>query len=96
MSDIKHRIGNFAEVPLSEGATAPAEVGAAQVEEFVAEAASANHYAPEQLTWSTPEGIDVPPVFTKADRDAIAAAGYPSTACRVWSRSCVARTRPCT
>ncbi|APA98904.1 methylmalonyl-CoA mutase [Nocardia seriolae] len=77
MSDIKHRIGNFAEVPLSEGATAPAEVGAAQVEEFVAEAASANHYAPEQLTWSTPEGIDVPPVFTKADRDAIAAAGYP-------------------
>ncbi|AYF75405.1 methylmalonyl-CoA mutase [Nocardia yunnanensis] len=77
MSDIKHRIGNFAEVPLTEGAPAPAEVGAAQVEEFVAQAASANHYAPEQLTWSTPEGIDVPPVFTKADRDAIVAEGYP-------------------
>ncbi|WP_040807472.1 methylmalonyl-CoA mutase [Nocardia concava] len=77
MSDIKHRIGNFAEVPLTEGETAPAQVSAAQVEEFVAEAASANHYAPEQLTWSTPEGIDVPPVFTKADRDAIVAEGYP-------------------
>lgn len=77
MSDIKHRIGNFAEVPLTEGDTAPAAVSAAQVEEFVAEAANANHYAPEQLTWSTPEGIDVPPVFTKADRDAIVAEGYP-------------------
>ncbi|MFE3059868.1 methylmalonyl-CoA mutase [Nocardia sp. NPDC059239] len=77
MSDIKHRIGNFAEVPLTEGDTAPADVSAAQVDAFVAEAASANHYAPEQLTWSTPEGIEVPPVFTKADRDAIAAEGYP-------------------
>ncbi|MGW2661725.1 methylmalonyl-CoA mutase [Nocardia tengchongensis] len=77
MSDIKHRIGNFAEVPLTEGDTAPAEVSAAQVEDFVKEATTANHYAPEQLTWSTPEGIDVPPVFTKADRDAIVAEGYP-------------------
>ncbi|MGW4248198.1 methylmalonyl-CoA mutase, partial [Nocardia sp. NPDC004722] len=77
MSDIKHRIGNFAEVPLTEGDRSPADVSAAQVEEFVAEAASANNYAPEQLTWSTPEGIEVPPVFTKADRDAIVEAGYP-------------------
>ncbi|MFE3187369.1 methylmalonyl-CoA mutase [Nocardia sp. NPDC059240] len=77
MSDIKHRIGNFAEVPLTEGDTAPAAVSATQVEEFVAEAANANNYAPEQLTWSTPEGIEVPPVFTKADRDAIVAEGYP-------------------
>ncbi|MGW4353547.1 methylmalonyl-CoA mutase, partial [Nocardia sp. NPDC004582] len=77
MTDIKHRIGNFAEVPLTAGDTAPAEVSAAQVEEFVKTAATANHYAPEQLTWSTPEGIDVPPVFTKADRDAIVAEGYP-------------------
>ncbi|MFB7715958.1 MULTISPECIES: methylmalonyl-CoA mutase [unclassified Nocardia] len=75
MSDIKHLIGNFAEVPLGEPDSAPVE--AAQVEEFVAAAAAANHYAPEQLTWATPEGIDVPPVFTKADRDAIVAEGYP-------------------
>ncbi|WP_405494480.1 methylmalonyl-CoA mutase [Nocardia sp. NBC_00511] len=77
MSVIKHRIGNFAEVPLAEGDSPAAEVNAEQVEAFVAEAATANHYAPEQLTWSTPEGIDVPPVFTKADRDAIVAEGYP-------------------
>ncbi|WP_067820785.1 methylmalonyl-CoA mutase [Nocardia inohanensis] len=77
MSEIKHRIGNFAEVPLAEGDATAAEVGATEVSEFVAAAAAANHYAPEQLTWATPEGIDVPPVFTKADRDAAVAAGYP-------------------
>ncbi|MFF3228439.1 methylmalonyl-CoA mutase [Nocardia suismassiliense] len=75
--EIKHLIGNFAEVPLTERAPEPANVDAAQVEAFVGEAAAANHYAPEQLKWSTPEGIDVPPVFTKADRDAVAAEGYP-------------------
>ncbi|WP_194833547.1 methylmalonyl-CoA mutase [Nocardia sp. XZ_19_369] len=75
--EIKHLIGNFAEVPLTERAPEPAAVDAAQVEAFVGEAAAANHYAPEQLKWSTPEGIDVPPVFTKADRDAVAAEGYP-------------------
>ncbi|BCK55780.1 methylmalonyl-CoA mutase [Nocardia wallacei] len=73
--EIKHVIGSFADVPLGE--TAAAEVSGAQVEQFVRAAAAANHYAPEQLVWSTPEGIDVPPVFTKADRDRIAAEGYP-------------------
>ncbi|MGV9409338.1 methylmalonyl-CoA mutase [Nocardia sp. NPDC003693] len=77
MSDIKHLIGNFAEVPLADAGAETAPVAAEQVEAFVAEAAAANHYAPEQLTWATPEGIDVPPVFTKADRDAIVAEGYP-------------------
>lgn len=72
--EIKHVIGSFADVPLGEAAAA--EVSGAQVEQFV-RAAAANHYAPEQLVWSTPEGIDVPPVFTKADRDRIAAEGYP-------------------
>ncbi|MFJ4654135.1 methylmalonyl-CoA mutase [Nocardia sp. NPDC088792] len=75
MSDIKHLIGSFAEVPLGEPETAP--VQPAQVDAFVKEAAQANHYAPEQLTWSTPEGIEVPPVFTKADRDGIVEQGYP-------------------
>ncbi|MEV0339033.1 methylmalonyl-CoA mutase [Nocardia sp. NPDC050713] len=75
--EIKHVIGNFAEVPLDEHAPEPAAVDAAQVEAYVAGAAAANNYTPEQLVWSTPEGIDVPPVFTKADRDAVAAAGYP-------------------
>ncbi|MGW4770992.1 methylmalonyl-CoA mutase [Nocardia sp. NPDC004278] len=74
---IEHRIGSFAEVPLSERPAEPAEVDAAQVDVYVRAAAEANNYTPEQLVWSTPEGIDVPPVFTKADRDAIAAEGYP-------------------
>ncbi|QLY28618.1 methylmalonyl-CoA mutase [Nocardia huaxiensis] len=74
MSDIKHLIGNFAEVPLGE----PAEASAAgSVEAFVKDAAEANNYTPEQLNWATPEGIDVAPVFTRADRDAIVAEGYP-------------------
>ncbi|RBO94451.1 methylmalonyl-CoA mutase [Nocardia puris] len=75
--EIKHLIGNFADVPLEERAPEPAAVDAARVEEFVRTAATANHYTPEQLVWSTPEGIEVPPVFTKADRDAVAAEGYP-------------------
>ncbi len=32
---------------------------------------------PEQLTWATPEGIDVKPVYIAADRDEAAEAGYP-------------------
>ncbi|PKV98134.1 methylmalonyl-CoA mutase [Nocardia fluminea] len=76
-SDIEHVIGSFAEVPLTDHAPGSAEVDAEQVRTFVAEAAAANHTTPEQLVWSTPEGIDVPPVFTKADRDAVVAQGYP-------------------
>nr|WP_171048239.1 methylmalonyl-CoA mutase [Nocardia cyriacigeorgica] len=76
-SRIEHLIGSFADVPLTERAPEPAAVDAAQVEQFVRTAAAANNYSPEQLVWSTPEGIDVPPVFTKADRDAVAAAGFP-------------------
>ncbi|MFE7746700.1 methylmalonyl-CoA mutase [Nocardia sp. NPDC057455] len=75
--EIKHVIGSFADVPLAERAPEPAGVDTAQVTEYVRAAAAANRYAPEQLVWSTPEGIDVPPVFTKADRDAVAAEGYP-------------------
>ncbi|MGY1944214.1 methylmalonyl-CoA mutase [Nocardia asiatica] len=75
--EIEHLIGSFADVPLTEGAPEPAAVEPAQVTEYVRAAAAANRYAPEQLVWSTPEGIDVPPVFTKADRDAVAAEGYP-------------------
>ncbi|MQY30397.1 methylmalonyl-CoA mutase [Nocardia aurantia] len=75
MTEIKHVIGSFAEVPL--GSTTDAEVTAAQVDSFVADTAAATGYTPDQLVWSTPEGIDVPPVFTRADRDGIVAEGYP-------------------
>ncbi|WP_216898041.1 methylmalonyl-CoA mutase [Nocardia alni] len=74
-SDINHLIGSFADVPLGDHPTAP--VDAEQVTRFVRTAAEANDYAPEQLIWATPEGIDVPPVFTKADRDGVVAEGYP-------------------
>ncbi|MBH0774795.1 methylmalonyl-CoA mutase [Nocardia bovistercoris] len=75
--EVDHVIGSFAEVPLHERAPEPAAVDAAGKAAFVAEAAAATNYAPEQLIWVTPEGIDVPPVFTEADRDAVVAQGYP-------------------
>ncbi|OBB13119.1 methylmalonyl-CoA mutase [Mycobacteriaceae bacterium 1482268.1] len=69
-------IGSFADVPLrSERTTEPASESA--VTAHVAAAAEAHGYAPEQLEWSTPEAIDVKPVFVAADRAAAAAAGYP-------------------
>ncbi len=69
-------IGSFADVPLRservrEPAT-PAAVGA-----FVEAAAAAHGYSADQLDWSTPETIDVKPVYIAADRDAAAEAGYP-------------------
>lgn len=69
-------IGSFADVPLhGEGTGEPATPEA--VETHVAEAAAAHGYTPDQLTWATPEGIDVKPVYVAADRDGVAEAGYP-------------------
>ncbi|OBF41231.1 methylmalonyl-CoA mutase [Mycolicibacterium peregrinum] len=69
-------IGSFADVPLhGEGAGEPATPEA--VETHVAAAATAHGYTPEQLTWTTPEGIDVKPVYIAADRDEAVAGGYP-------------------
>ncbi len=69
-------IGSFADVPLrSDRATEPATEAA--VSAHVAAAADAHGYTPEQLDWSTPEGIDVKPVYIAADRDAAVEAGYP-------------------
>ncbi|MFI1460608.1 methylmalonyl-CoA mutase [Nocardia carnea] len=74
---IEQVVGSFADVPLTEPGLTPAAADDSARDAFVQESATANNYAPEQLVWSTPEGIDVPPVFTKADRDAVAAAGFP-------------------
>ncbi|MBF6348021.1 MULTISPECIES: methylmalonyl-CoA mutase [Nocardia] len=74
---IEQVVGSFAEVPLTEPGFTPAASDESARDAFVRKSATANNYAPEQLVWSTPEGIDVPPVFTKADRDAVAAAGFP-------------------
>ncbi|MDT5397191.1 MAG: methylmalonyl-CoA mutase [Mycobacterium sp.] len=69
-------IASFADVPLHSERTATPATEAA-VDAHVAAAAAAHGYTAEQLTWATPEGIDVKPVFVAADRDAAAAAGYP-------------------
>ena len=69
-------IGSFADVPLhGERSGEPATEAA--VAEHVAAAAAAHGYAPDQLDWVTPEGIEVKPVYVAADRDAAVAAGYP-------------------
>ncbi len=39
--------------------------------------AAAHGYAADQSDWTTPEGIDVKPVFVAADRDEVVDAGYP-------------------
>jgi methylmalonyl-CoA mutase len=69
-------LGSFAEVPLrgdrpGHGATEAA------VTEHIAAAAAAHGYTPDQFDWSTPEGIEVKPVYIAADRDAAVAEGYP-------------------
>jgi methylmalonyl-CoA mutase len=68
-------IGSFADVPLRSERTVP-PVTEAAVTAHIAAAAKAHGYTPDQLDWSTPEAIDVKPVFIAADRDAAVAAGY--------------------
>ncbi|PXX09888.1 methylmalonyl-CoA mutase [Mycolicibacterium moriokaense] len=73
-------IGSFADVPLhgeEDQKPAVSPVSLAAVAEHVASAAAAHGYTPDQLDWGTPEGIDVKPVYIKADRDAAVATGYP-------------------
>ncbi|MFD4183305.1 methylmalonyl-CoA mutase family protein, partial [Rhodococcus sp. NPDC058514] len=75
---VRHVIGSFADVPLTDpDFPAPQAPTAEQVAAHVAVAAAANNYTAEQVVWSTPEGIDVKPVYTQADRDAAEAQGYP-------------------
>ncbi len=67
---------SFADVPLH-GDNEPAAPTADGAAELTAVAAAAHGYTPEQLVWSTPEGIEVKPVYIAADRDEAVAAGYP-------------------
>ncbi|MHA3022105.1 methylmalonyl-CoA mutase [Mycobacterium sp. BMJ-28] len=69
-------IGSFAEVPLRSDST-PAAPTAGDVAQFTAAAAAAHGYTPAQLDWVTPEGIEVKPVYTAADRDEAVGQGYP-------------------
>ncbi|PTR27610.1 methylmalonyl-CoA mutase [Rhodococcus sp. OK519] len=77
-NEVKHVIGSFADVALTDAQfPAPAAPTPAQTEALIENLATANNYTPEEVVWSTPEGIDVKPVYTKADRDAVEAEGYP-------------------
>ncbi|MDH6281267.1 methylmalonyl-CoA mutase [Prescottella agglutinans] len=77
-NEVKHLIGSFADVALTDPEfPQPAAPTAEQTEALVENLATANNYTAEQVVWSTPEGIDVKPVYTKADRDAAEADGYP-------------------
>lgn len=69
-------IPNFADIALHGDRSAEPITGQA-VAQHVAAAAAAHGYTPDQLDWSTPEGIVVKPVYTAADRDAVVADGYP-------------------
>ncbi|MEV0946661.1 methylmalonyl-CoA mutase [Rhodococcus sp. NPDC049939] len=76
--EVKHAIDSFARVPLEDPlCPQPPAPSVERTDALIAEAAAANHYTPEQVVWSTPEGIDVKPVYTKADREAAEAEGYP-------------------
>ncbi|MCV7219736.1 methylmalonyl-CoA mutase [Mycolicibacterium elephantis] len=69
-------IASFADVPLRPERS-PAPPTPADVASHIEAAAAAHGYTGEQLTWETPEGIGVKPVYVGADRDAAVAAGYP-------------------
>lgn len=60
-------IPSFADVPLNSGNASPATGSA---EAAVDRLAAAHGYTAEQVTWSTPEQIDVQPVYTRAERTA--------------------------
>ncbi|MDG3011178.1 methylmalonyl-CoA mutase [Rhodococcus sp. D2-41] len=71
-------IGSFADVPLHDpdaAVTAAPTVAAASA--LSETAAKANGYTADDVVWSTPEGIDVKPVYVRADRDEVEAQGYP-------------------
>ncbi|MGF7120783.1 methylmalonyl-CoA mutase [Rhodococcus sp. TAF43] len=77
-NEVQHVIGSFADVALTDPQfPKPAAPTSEQTEALIENLATANNYTPEQVVWSTPEGIDVKPVYTKADRDAAEADGYP-------------------
>ncbi|WLP90917.1 methylmalonyl-CoA mutase [Gordonia sp. NB41Y] len=63
-------IPDFADVTLDGGAVPATGLDAGAV---ISGLAGAHGYTDEQVTWSTPEQIDVKPVYTRADRDAVAA-----------------------
>ncbi len=69
-------VGSFADVPLH-GDRAIEPATEAVVTQYVAAAASAHGYTPDQLDWHTPENIVVKPLYIGTDRADAEAGGYP-------------------
>jgi methylmalonyl-CoA mutase len=69
-------VGSFEDIPLH-GDRVPTPATAEAVTEYIAAAAAAHGYTPQQLDWHTPEGIVVKPVYTAADRAETVVEGYP-------------------
>jgi len=72
-------IPNFAEVALNGtgGDNDGLAPSVADTESWTAEVASAAGQPVEEIVWSTPEGIDVKPVYTRADLDEIVEGEHP-------------------
>ncbi|MGL4304639.1 MAG: methylmalonyl-CoA mutase, partial [Mycobacteriaceae bacterium] len=70
-------IADFSEVQLQEDNSISDPPSSAQVQAHIEAAAAANFYTREQLIWSTPEGIDVRPVYTREDLSQAVEQGYP-------------------
>ncbi len=72
-------IPNFAEVALNGtgGDNDGLAPSVADTESWTAEVASAAGQPVEEVVWSTPEGIDVKPVYTRADLDEIVEGEHP-------------------
>ena len=65
-------VPSFAEVSLRSDSPEP-PVTVAHATQRIEAAAKAHGYTPDQVVWETPEQIDVKPIYTRADRDGIAA-----------------------
>ena len=78
-NEVQHVIGSFADVAADGPASSRSRLHPppSRPSALIENLATANNYTAEQVVWSTPEGIDVKPVYTEADRDAAEADGYP-------------------
>ncbi|PXW33831.1 UNVERIFIED_CONTAM: methylmalonyl-CoA mutase [Williamsia faeni] len=72
-AELDQSVPNFADVPLADDAAAAPAAG--DSDKLIADLAQAHGYSTEQVTWSTPEQIDVRPLYTRADRDAVTTDG---------------------
>lgn len=70
-------VPNFGDIPLVDPGADTTPADGPDAATHIAAGAEANGYTTDQVTWSTPEGIDVRPVYTRADRTEAGEQGYP-------------------